>query len=196
MSDPRTKAKHLIALALNKGAAEGESSSAALAACRLIEKHKLLDDVLRPSPTRPASPGPWGRPEDRISVEDLDEFFRNFGRASTRTRPVPPPPPRTADATRGYGREVKAEPVRTTGKQFKFRFGDVTVIGRTDKAVHLSFICHDYRTFEEWVPLSQITEMREQEAMPPIIAVHYRYALIMGFPERCTGWIENVSTAD
>jgi endogenous inhibitor of DNA gyrase (YacG/DUF329 family) len=40
---PREKVLRLVALAVNPAAAPGESANAAIAACRLLEKHRLLD---------------------------------------------------------------------------------------------------------------------------------------------------------
>jgi hypothetical protein len=41
--DPPERARRLVALATNAGASSEEARTAAMAACRLIAKHKLLD---------------------------------------------------------------------------------------------------------------------------------------------------------
>jgi hypothetical protein len=50
MHDPHERARRLVALATNTGASSEEARTAAMAACRLIVKHKLLDAVASPPP--------------------------------------------------------------------------------------------------------------------------------------------------
>ena len=53
--DPHERARKLVALATDTGASPEEARSAAMAACRLIVKHKLLDGAashVEPAPRR------------------------------------------------------------------------------------------------------------------------------------------------
>lgn len=50
MHDPHERARRLVALATNTAASSEEARTAAMAACRLIVKHKLLDAAASPSP--------------------------------------------------------------------------------------------------------------------------------------------------
>jgi hypothetical protein len=73
--DPIERARKLVALATDKGASSEEGRTAAMAACRLIVKHKLLDSSAdhhgngaarrRPSRGRPAHDGHDGHREAR-----------------------------------------------------------------------------------------------------------------------------------
>lgn len=71
--DPTERARKLVALATDKGASPEEARTAAVAACRLILKHKLLDAPdhgsgaakRRPSRERSPQDGHNGRPEGR-----------------------------------------------------------------------------------------------------------------------------------
>lgn len=51
----RERACALVALAANVGATTGERHAAALAACRLIARHRLLDDLDEPPPSGPTA---------------------------------------------------------------------------------------------------------------------------------------------
>ncbi len=71
--DPIERARKLVALATDKGASSEEGRTAAMAACRLIVKHKLLDSSAdgngaakrRPSRGRSAHDGHDGHREAR-----------------------------------------------------------------------------------------------------------------------------------
>lgn len=64
--DPPERARRLVALAINPGASSEEARTAAMAACRLIAKHKLLD-----APVPHAADGATRRaPRERAEPEE------------------------------------------------------------------------------------------------------------------------------
>jgi len=76
--DPHERARRLIALATNSGATSEEARTAAVAACRLIAKHKLLE------PSGHAGAGAHRRPSrDARATQDS-----GHGRRSKREDPA------------------------------------------------------------------------------------------------------------
>lgn len=62
MADPLHLVRDLLRLALDAGASEAEARTAAMAACRLIERHGLLDRSATPAPPPPSPRSPPARP--------------------------------------------------------------------------------------------------------------------------------------
>jgi hypothetical protein len=88
--DPNERARKLVALATDKGASHEEARTAAMAACRLIVKHKLLDSLTARG-QGPADDGhvtthghgPTRRPSRERSPHDAGHA-RHEGRHETR----------------------------------------------------------------------------------------------------------------
>jgi hypothetical protein len=97
MIRPADRARQLVALATNPAATPEEARSAAMAACKLIAKHRLLDSSgSEPAATHPMPPRSWGRQSD---VEDMfrratEHWHAAYTRPSQAPPPPEPPPPK------------------------------------------------------------------------------------------------------
>lgn len=100
-SDVREKAKKLVALAA-KSPNETEARNAALAACKLIDKHALLDERRYASAEAYA---PTGNP--------FEDFLRDVMGATVRTRPRPAPTPPQPTVERPHKRPPRDPTART-----------------------------------------------------------------------------------
>ncbi|MGD0674871.1 MAG: hypothetical protein ABSC94_05595 [Polyangiaceae bacterium] len=84
--DPNERARRLVALATNTGASSEEARSAAMAACRLIAKHKLLDAATDPTeggagrrPGRGGAPAHDASRNRRARHEDINYRAHGLG---------------------------------------------------------------------------------------------------------------------
>ena len=90
MHDPHERARRLVALATNTGASSEEARTAAMAACRLIAKHKLLDAAAAtPSPGDGAARRRRERPapEESSPRRRARRDGKNEGESYRATRP-------------------------------------------------------------------------------------------------------------
>lgn len=71
---PAEKAKNLVRLAVDDGAGEHEARTAALLACRLISRHRLLDGA-------PSQPPPRESKQQRADGPTLQRITVRFGSA-------------------------------------------------------------------------------------------------------------------
>lgn len=111
-ADPRGKARALIERAVHPSTGENEARNSAMAACKLIAEHNLLDEVVRIQRVQTRGPAVSNPFEDLFrAVADMggDGFFVNIETPPPprRPRPAPTPPQPSVDSVR---RKPKRDP--------------------------------------------------------------------------------------
>lgn len=133
--DIREKVKKRIALALGSNN-EHEARNAAMAACRLIAEHKLLDEP--PPRSRGFAPPQHGNPFDELfrAMQDMggEGFFVNI---ETPRPTKPPPQPRVERVPRKPKRDASARDVISTHQSaFCTKCGQRILRGKQTTVLH------------------------------------------------------------
>jgi hypothetical protein len=87
-------ARKLVALATDPATTEAEARTAALAACRVIRQHKLLERSPVPTPRPGVRPGGgFSYVGFDVDLTDLADLMRQWAQRAAPPRPPPKPPP-------------------------------------------------------------------------------------------------------
>ena len=164
----RERARKLIALATGANTPGEEARTAAMAACKIILEHKLLDVA----PT----------PEARVSFADVvREWAQTTNATSARGRTRPP---------------TEARPIDPNGKQWRFT-EPVIIRGETPTIYEVEWFqadVGDSPTWREVIPKSEVTfiqiEHSEDGSRIAYLAIKLRYAFILQAPGRSRGKVE------